>query len=189
MLLPFPDRECGALLNHPPLRPVPDRQAVLARILAAAREAGLSARESTRRPEQPEPAQIYFDVTDAGGTGGLYVRVERFLRPESITPQTAQTIYTCLVMKPVINDYTTASRLPDGSSATIGNCAHYPDSHDCSPVTLFSTNGIAVQIVGKLFAFSTAAGDIQPRATRDTEPLTVPQMLQLAQAIAAVAQR
>lgn len=135
-------------------------------------------------PPQPNatPAGSYFDITGQGGQGALLVQVARYLRPEWSTRPTTDRAFTCLHDNPLRGN-TSVNRLADGSTAVIGNCG---SSTNCGPVAVFSTNGIAVQVAGTLFASSAGGGSGQPRVIRDGEPLTVPQMLHLAETIAAL---
>jgi hypothetical protein len=176
--------ECAGLLDHPTLPgELPDLQAVAATITDAARQAGLSVGQPVLYPPQPNstPGAIHLDVSDQSGPGALFVQIARYLRPEWSTRPTTDRTFTCLRDNPLRGN-TSVSRLPDGSTAAIGNCGSGTGSHDCSPVTVFSTNGIAVQVVGVLLASPTADGTV----IRAGEPLTVPRMLELAETIAAL---
>lgn len=186
---------CSGLIDQAVAEgPRPDREAMSAALLETLRRAGLAGQPSEARHPRldPPPSEIRFDVTDAGGPGGIRIEVARYLDPAAATPEVLARTYDCLrATYPAggrLGDGTPmpdVRRLPDGGTVLASDCAIRAGTRGCSQI-LHGATGLRVEIGAYLWAFSTDTGGALPPLTRTAMPLTVDEMLALAQAIEAL---
>lgn len=192
---PPPPSTCSDLIDHAGRSgPLPDQEAVAAALLDTLRRAGLAGQPSTAgHPKlEPSPSEVRFDVSDAGGPGGIRIEVSRYLDSTVTTPDAVAGAHDCLRARFPQggrlgdgNPMPDVRRLPGGGTVIASDCAITAGTRGCAQI-LYGATGLRIEVGAYLWAFSTDTGGTLPPVTRTTMPLTVDEMLALTQAIDAL---